>query len=153
MHNGKYTTDSFKQKQAEKNDRRFGPIRDHLKTCELCSNPFVWTGRQHTKAFEQAKFCSKRCANTHNVQQHWGRTATPRSQRYRRICFRHHPKCCAICGFDRVVEVHHFDENHRNNDPRNLVPLCPNHHQMGHMNRWKDHIREKVLDYLQERRK
>lgn len=34
---------------------------------------------------------------------------------------------CAICGAPRP-QVHHIDEVHSNNDPLNLLPLCPNHH-------------------------
>ena len=34
---------------------------------------------------------------------------------------------CAICGASRP-QIHHIDENPANNDPLNLLPLCPNHH-------------------------
>lgn len=34
---------------------------------------------------------------------------------------------CAKCGADRP-QVHHIDENPSNNDPLNLMPLCPNCH-------------------------
>jgi hypothetical protein len=34
---------------------------------------------------------------------------------------------CAICGADKP-QVHHIDENPSNNDPANLIPLCPNCH-------------------------
>lgn len=34
---------------------------------------------------------------------------------------------CSICGKERP-QVHHIDENHANNDPLNLLPLCPNCH-------------------------
>ena len=34
---------------------------------------------------------------------------------------------CAICGADRP-HLHHIDENPSNNEPANLLPLCPNHH-------------------------
>src|SRR5262249_54052945 len=34
---------------------------------------------------------------------------------------------CGICGKDRP-QVHHIDENPANNDPSNLIPLCPNCH-------------------------
>ena len=38
--------------------------------------------------------------------------------------FRHR---CALCGGDRP-HVHHIDEDRTNNDPVNLLPLCPNCH-------------------------
>ncbi|WP_420645773.1 HNH endonuclease [Candidatus Leptofilum sp.] len=34
---------------------------------------------------------------------------------------------CAICGADKL-HLHHIDENPSNNDPENLIPLCPNCH-------------------------
>lgn len=45
----------------------------------------------------------------------------------------------AICGFDKIVAIHHIDENHDNDDPQNLIPLCPNHHEMVH-SKWKDEV-------------
>ncbi len=34
---------------------------------------------------------------------------------------------CAVCGKDRP-QIHHIDEDPSNNDPINLIPLCPNCH-------------------------
>jgi hypothetical protein len=34
---------------------------------------------------------------------------------------------CAVCGKERP-QVHHIDEDPSNNDPMNLIPLCPNCH-------------------------
>jgi hypothetical protein len=34
---------------------------------------------------------------------------------------------CAICGTDKP-QIHHIDEDPSNNDPLNLIPLCPNCH-------------------------
>jgi hypothetical protein len=34
---------------------------------------------------------------------------------------------CAICGTDKP-HLHHIDEDPSNNDPMNLLPLCPNCH-------------------------
>jgi hypothetical protein len=34
---------------------------------------------------------------------------------------------CAICASDRP-QLHHIDEDRTNNDPANLIPLCPNCH-------------------------
>jgi hypothetical protein len=38
--------------------------------------------------------------------------------------FRHR---CAICG-EAYHQLHHIDDDPSNNDPSNLIPLCPNHH-------------------------
>lgn len=34
---------------------------------------------------------------------------------------------CAVCGAAKP-QLHHIDEDPSNNDPLNLIPLCPNHH-------------------------
>ena len=133
MHNGKYETESYKLGQAAKVDRLWGPIKDHNKVCERCSKGYVWSGRQATKAYTASKFCSRSCAN--NRQTWWNDNAT----HYRTIAFRSWKEECAICGFDKVVAVHHIDSDHENNDPMNLIPLCPNHHEMAH-SKWKDEV-------------
>jgi len=51
-------------------------------------------------------------------------------------------KNCVICGFDKVVDLHHLDENKKNNSEQNLIGLCPNHHRMLHDFRFRKEIRE-----------
>ena len=46
--------------------------------------------------------------------------------------YRKYATPCVICGFE-YSDVHHLDENHKNNNPLNLVSLCPNHHRLLHM--------------------
>lgn len=139
MNNGKYHTEEYKRKQAEKNDRLFGAITEHTKVCECCGKEFIFEGRLKSKAFEKSKFCSRSCAN--NRQLWWNDNAT----HYRTIAFQSWKQECAICGFDKIVAVHHIDENHDNNDPHNLIPLCPNHHEMVH-SKWK----KEMLPLIQE---
>lgn len=54
---------------------------------------------------------------------------------------------CSLCGFNKIVELHHIDENRKNNSRENLVGLCPNHHKMLHDFRYREetqaHLREK----------
>ncbi len=37
---------------------------------------------------------------------------------------------CVVCGFDKIVDIHHIDGNKKNNANGNLIGLCPNHHRM-----------------------
>lgn len=37
---------------------------------------------------------------------------------------------CATCGESAGTQVHHIDENPGNNDPLNLIPLCPTCHDI-----------------------
>ena len=51
---------------------------------------------------------------------------------YRKLAFENYDPFCAHCGFGipDVLEVAHIDSNRDNNDPQNLVILCPNCHKM-----------------------
>ena len=55
-------------------------------------------------------------------------------------------KSCIICGFDKVVDLHHLDETHENNSEQNLIGLCPNHHQMFHNLKYRQEIIEKLIE-------
>ena len=39
---------------------------------------------------------------------------------------------CECCGYDKVLDLHHIDENHDNNSPENHGVLCPNCHALIH---------------------
>ena len=90
--------------------------------CPVCGKPI--------KNYRCGTTCSHACANTHFRSKEdnpgW------RKDSYRSTCFLHHDKKCAICGESNIVAVHHFDENRTNNEPSNLIPLCPTHHQYMH---------------------
>ena len=51
---------------------------------------------------------------------------------YRKIAFACYAPICAHCGFGipSVLEVAHLDGNRANNEPNNLIVLCPNCHKM-----------------------
>lgn len=46
-------------------------------------------------------------------------------------------KSCAVCGFDKVVDLHHLNESKEDNSEQNLIGLCPNHHRMIHEFRYR----------------
>lgn len=71
------------------------------------------------------------------------------SKIHQKICFRHHPHKCCICGEENIVAVHHYDENHYNNNPNNLIPLCPTHHAYWH-SKFKELIKDKVDEYVKK---
>lgn len=56
---------------------------------------------------------------------------------------------CEVCGFDKAVDLHHLDQNKKNNSEANMVGLCPNHHKMIHMPEY----REEILRGISENRK
>jgi len=52
---------------------------------------------------------------------------------------------CVICGFNKIVEIHHLDHNHKNNSLDNLTGLCPNCHKMLHHRDYQKEIFEKLV--------
>jgi hypothetical protein len=113
-------------------------------SCQHCQKEFQVLESQKNKR----KFCSLLCAN-----QKVRGCALPKpweeldgKEKHRRICFRYHEKKCVVCGEQNIVAVHHYDENHNNDDPKNLIPVCPTHHMYLH-SRYKDMVSKKVNDY------
>ena len=96
------------------------------KECPVCSILFT-TQKGHQR---EKQTCSYACSNTFfrsgKNNGNWKEDA------YRSTCFLYHKKECVICKEKNIVEVHHQDENHENNNPENLIPLCPTHHQYYH---------------------
>lgn len=120
------------------------------KKCPVCEN-FFETKKGHKK---EKSTCSHSCSNVFfrsgEDNPNWKDTPTSDELLYRKICFINWKKECIICKFDKVVEVHHIDENHNNNDPSNLVPLCPNHHKMFHTKKYKNEIKSLIVKVLNE---
>lgn len=106
--------------------RRKYPRRE--KICPSCGNSFtalIGSPKERTT-------CSKSCAARHFKTGDSNPNWTGGHYSYREICFREWGTACLVCGEDKVVEVHHMDEDRSNNDPENLRPLCPTHHAYMH---------------------
>lgn len=90
------------------------------KECPVCKNT-------HSK---KSVTCSYSCSNTYfrSGVNNGGWKGT----HYRQICFAAHGRKCIVCGEDKILAVHHLNEDHSDNRPENLVPLCPTHHQYVH---------------------
>lgn len=86
--------------------------------------------------------CSHGCSNTHFRSGE--NNGNYKGEHYRTVCFDTHEKKCIVCGEDKIVAVHHYDENHNNNDIYNLIPLCPTHHQYVH-SKYKDLV-QPIID-------
>ena len=129
LHNS-YTNPSYKQKQADKVIRLFGEKTEFKQTCKVCETEFLEVARQ--KLGPKKKFCSRRCANSTGGKAKATKYHTDDVAGYVTVCWRHHEKKCVVCGEERVVAVHHLNEQHLDNRPENLVPLCPTHHQYMH---------------------
>lgn len=94
--------------------------------CDYCHKKFK---RLKSAISENYNFCSKTCGNRFkNIEfTNWIDGCD-----YRRNAFNAYPHKCKICGWDedeRVLEVHHIDENRKNNNLSNLIILCPTCHK------------------------
>jgi len=118
-----------------------------IKKCPVCEQEFE-TIVNHRN---EKTTCSYSCSNTFfrsgENNPNWGNYGDNQERNgYRRIGFNFHKKECVVCGENKIVAIHHFDENHNNNSPENLIPLCPTHHQYVH-SKYKDEVIEKIINY------
>lgn len=149
MNNGKYNTSAYKAAQAAKMDRNFGPIIDHKKTCECCGDNFIWTGREKTKAFAAARFCKRSCSNSVGGKALALLREETGISHYTTLCKKYHEWKCVVCGEERILAVHHLNEDHTDDRPQNLIPLCPTHHQYVH-SKYRDLVQPIIDKYAKD---
>ena len=112
-----------------------------IKECPVCKNEFeTLSGHKREKTT-----CSHSCSNTFfrsgDNNPNW------KEDSYRTTCFLYHKKECVVCGENNIVEVHHLDEDNKNNSPYNLIPLCPTHHQYWH-SRYRGEVEPIIINYI-----
>lgn len=139
------------------NSYTLGNVKKHENSC--LSNPDVVKRKEkicpvcNVSFIKRGVTCSRSCANKHFMHSKEGGLKYKsdekllKSARYRDICFRYHKKECIVCGEKNIISVHHLNENHDDNRPENLIPLCPTHHQYCHSN-FKYLVDEKINQYM-----
>ncbi len=126
------------------------------KECPICNTEFT-VQKGHPK---EKITCSHACANSffrsgkNNPNYIHGRGSALSKIRYynlpyRQICFEVWPYKCCVCPWDINIEVHHLDGDHKNDDQKNLVPLCANHHHMVE-SRYKKDIELEILQKVEK---
>lgn len=138
----KLNTSHFSHKAAvDKFNRKWKMI---TKICPVCGKTFE-TQEGHKR---EKITCSHSCSNTFFAKK---RNLPEKYKSYRTMCFKNWEKKCLICGFDCVVEVHHLNHNHSDNRLENLIPLCPNHHQMLHTKKYSDMVKNEISKLISQR--
>lgn len=112
----------------------------NLKHCKNCNEVFG--------NYRNVEYCSVSCSTSFRNKLKVG-DLNPnfKGDSYRHICFSNHKKECVVCGESNIVAVHHIDENHDNNVPSNLIPLCPTHHHYVH-SQFKYLVADKINEYI-----
>lgn len=90
------------------------------------------------------------CMGCYNSVYHIEVIKASNTKRYHNIShelYKQVTKECVLCGFNKIVDLHHIDLNHDNNSADNLTGLCPNHHKMIHH---RDY-RKEVFSLLKEK--
>lgn len=100
-------------------------------TCPTCGKKIKI--KQWEKS-NRTKYCSKECGAI-------GRSKKLRDKEWtvthwRSVALRAYGRSCAICQFQHAIDVHHIKLKSQggSNEIENLIPLCPNHHHMAHLN-------------------
>lgn len=93
------------------------------------------------------------CSPCHMKLHHYDLIKSYNVRKYHNISLELYRKLatsCIVCGFDKIVELHHLDYNRQNNYENNLVALCPNHHKMLHKEEYSQEIKEVILKKKKE---
>ena len=101
--------------------------------CAYCGKEIYRSPSQLEKNQSGFFYCSRTCGNLHKNQLRekdgeWENSLSG----YRAKAFKEYPHECFICGWnedERILEVHHIDQNRNHNTKDNLVILCPTCHR------------------------
>lgn len=113
-------------------------------TCKHCKETFV------LKSFSEKGTHSLWCEKNPNRKKYEDILQSNNVKRIKKhdtIAKKFYDQRCVVCGFNDVVDVHHIDENRKNNSPKNLVFLCPNHHALLHRNN-SEIVKQKIEEFL-----
>lgn len=120
--------------KKEDRDKKWEQDRKILK-CSYCGKEFSRSTSELKKSKSGLFFC---CREHKDLAQrsisgedfdimrpsHYGKI----TKNYRKLAFNSYLHKCAVCGWDEdedILEVHHIDEDHSNNEIENLMILCP----------------------------
>jgi hypothetical protein len=97
------------------------------KPCVVCGRMILASANKKT--------CSRACSNKHRAGIKYKlnnfRRDKVKSQRHLKLrLLKLRGRLCERCGYDKyeILQVHHRDKNHANNDLLNLELICPNCH-------------------------
>lgn len=104
--------------------------------CSYCNSDILRRRNELRKSFHKTYFCNNVCKNRYLNTIRWKDVSSTRSHRHKRkIVLQKYNNECVACGYDkdvRMIDLHHIDGNHQNNDINNLWSVCVWCHQRHH---------------------
>ena len=106
--------------------------------CKVCYKKLIWKPKlvKCKRCERDLPMHAKRlCNGCYNSVFHVEKVKLHNARRYHNIDYEVYKAAtmyCVVCGFNKIVDLHHLDMNHSNNSKENLTGLCPNHHKMVH---------------------
>ena len=103
-----------------------------IKECAWCGKKIERTVSQVERNQSGYFYCCQQHGNLHKNFLRKESGEWDDSLNYRLKAFEVYPHKCSCCGWDedeRILEVHHIDENRKNNSLENLIILCPTCHR------------------------
>jgi hypothetical protein len=94
------------------------------------------------------------CSNCFLKKFHYDNVKAHNTRKYHNISLKLYKKVtesCILCGFDKIVELHHLNNNHKDRSSINLIGLCPNHHKMIHNELFSEEVKKELAEKLKER--
>jgi len=119
--------------------------------CITCYKKIIWKPK-----LKECKRCKRQlpmqakglCGGCYNFVFHLDRTKAENYKKWYGLdaeTYKEIIKFCVVCEFDKIVDLHHLDENRKNNSRDNLVGLCPNHHKMFHNFKFRKEVRDILI--------
>jgi len=124
--------------------------------CTTCYKKLIWKPK-----LRECKRCKRRlphhakglCNGCYNTLFNLEKAKAYNYKKWHNVdleLYRKVTKQCMVCGFDKIVELHHLDKNKKNNSENNLIGLCPNHHKMIHQAKYRKEIIEQLNIILKQ---
>lgn len=122
--------------------------KQHIqKICPVCKKEFSYLPVKNKKP---KVTCSYACSNTYfRSGENASNYKEDEEATHKVLLFRYHEKKCVVCGENKIIACHHYNGDHDDNRPENLVPLCPTHHCYIH-SKYKDEVVDKIDLYVKK---
>lgn len=140
-------SDNLLKSIEKRMNNKFGNYKKYSVKCNNCDIVFDVNERENLFPSKEKYFCSRKCANSVGgkaKKEKYGLTG------YISIAKQYYEQKCIVCGFDELVDVHHIDENRNNNELKNLVFLCPNHHYLLHRKN-SEKVKKAISEFIENK--